>query len=244
MAIKFYFLLSFNILMLIFLTFFIYSRGGIQYLQAKYKQIVQREDINSNLIKFKNSRIESFIKSPILSSDILIIGDSISEYGEWSEYMNNCRIKNRGIGGETSSGLKEWFSTLAEREPAEIILLIGINNFKSGISLQKINGYLNDITFICKHTSKKTTMNIVSILPINEPMARGFIHCKNSDLININKQLKTITNKFDNVEYIDAFKNMLNKESEQLDPSYTIDGVHLTYDGYIKYITSSLANKF
>ncbi|CCO23215.1 GDSL-type esterase/lipase family protein [Maridesulfovibrio hydrothermalis] len=121
-------------------------------------------------------------------SDILLVGDSIIEYGLWDEYLGE-NFKNRGLGGETTAGLKEWFPRIAEKPHAAIILLIGINNLKSG-EKNSINRYLADMYELCNEYSGKAKIFLVGILPINEQMAQEFIHCTNDELEKINEKLK------------------------------------------------------
>lgn len=49
-------------------------------------------------------RVSLFEQLPISSDDILFIGNSITDGGEWSELFQNSHVKNRGISGDTTWG--------------------------------------------------------------------------------------------------------------------------------------------
>lgn len=236
-----YTLIALNLALFLMLGMFIYSRGGIEYLKAKYVQIVNKETVNDSFIEFRNNRIESFRRLPIKNTDVLLVGDSITEYGFWGEYLGG-KFKNRGIGGETTGGLKEWFSEIIQKKPAAIVMLIGINNLKSGENVQET--YLSDMDYFCKNIPQTIRGVIVGILPINESMAKGFIHCTNSELTEINKQLKELAARFSNIEYVNPYPELVEKGTNQLNYKYTIDGVHLNHQGYQQYVDSVLKPLF
>ncbi len=238
MEIEFYSLVFFNFLMLLFLVFFVYSRGGLKYLKAKYKQIKQGENIHAATLLLRQNVIESFLKAPSHKTDIFMIGDSITEYGRWAEYMGDERFKNRGLGGETSSNLKEWFLPLVQKKPESFVLLVGINSFKAGVTHELAEKYIDDLNYFCEQTASLTKGYIVSILPINEPMSTGFIYCRNKDLLEINTRIEELTTKFSHIEYANVFFHMLDDKTGQLNPEFTVDGAHLTYSGYMKYISA------
>ncbi len=232
---KYYLLLFINVLMIMGLILFVHQRGGVQYLKAKYKQVVKGESVDSANIKFRKIKIESFLNTQTTSDDFFMIGDSITEYGRWAEYMQDCRFKNRGIGGETTKDLRDWFVSVAQKNPEKIFLLIGINNFKAGISSAKEEAYLNDMSYFLSNISEGTQTYLISILPVNEELASNFIRCKNSELAEVNEKLLTLSNKHKNVVFIDLYGEMVDPKSGELPEKYTVDGAHLNYDGYMRY---------
>ena len=44
-----------------------------------------------------------FEQLPIRGNDIVFLGNSITDGGEWNELLANPRVKNRGISGDRSS---------------------------------------------------------------------------------------------------------------------------------------------
>ncbi|NTW24393.1 MAG: hypothetical protein HGA37_06825, partial [Lentimicrobium sp.] len=75
-----------------------------------------------------------------------------------------------------------------------------------------------------RSNSTETSIYILSILPVD------IIQVKNSDIICINKQLKSIAEK-NNCNYIDLF-NVFRNKYYKMDSRYSRDGEHLNGTGY------------
>lgn len=99
-------------------------------------------------------RASLFEQLPISSDDILFIGNSITDGGEWSELFQNPHIKNRGISGDTTWGVYDRISVLLKGKPAQIFLMIGINNVPQGESPKNI---ASDIQQIIQKIKKRVT---------------------------------------------------------------------------------------
>ena len=62
----------------------------------------------------------SFFKVNGSRADIVMIGDSITDYAEWSELFPNKKIANRGIGGDTTKGVyHDWYQRFVKRRFGE-----------------------------------------------------------------------------------------------------------------------------
>ena len=48
---------------------------------------------------------------PVHRSSIVFLGDSITDYGDWSEWLGNPRVINRGISGDRA----EWMLDVSIR---------------------------------------------------------------------------------------------------------------------------------
>lgn len=73
-------------------------------------------------------RASLFESLPVTSEDIIFIGNSITDGGEWHELFNNPHVKNRGISGDTTQGVFDRLDAIVNGQPAKIFLMIGINN--------------------------------------------------------------------------------------------------------------------
>lgn len=83
-------------------------------------------------------RATLFEELSVNSDDVLFVGNSITDGGEWYELFNNPNVKNRGISGDTTYGVYDRISTLLKGHPKKIFLLIGINNVPKGESAETI----------------------------------------------------------------------------------------------------------
>ena len=50
--------------------------------------------------EYNFQRRSLFEKLPVTSKDIVFLGNSITDGGEWNELLANPRVKNRGISGD------------------------------------------------------------------------------------------------------------------------------------------------
>ena len=60
---------------------------------------------NGNHSTFYYQRVSLFEKLPTSNEDIIFLGNSITNGGEWVELLNDERIKNRGISGDVCNGV-------------------------------------------------------------------------------------------------------------------------------------------
>lgn len=90
-------------------------------------------------------RASLFEQLPTSSDDILFIGNSITDGGEWSELFQNPHVKNRGISGDTTWRVYDRISVLLKGKPAQIFLMIGINNVPQGESPNNIASDIQQI---------------------------------------------------------------------------------------------------
>ena len=65
---------------------------------------------------------------------IVFLGDSLSDGAEWSELFSRQDILNRGISGDTSTGVLDRLDEVVRHQPKKIFLLIGINDIARDIS--------------------------------------------------------------------------------------------------------------
>lgn len=87
---------------------------------------------------FYEQRATLFEELPITSKDIVFLGNSITNGGEWGELFHNARVKNRGISGDICMGVYDRLEPILRGKPAKIFLLIGINDVSRGTSADTI----------------------------------------------------------------------------------------------------------
>jgi len=181
---------------------------------------------------FYYQRVSIFEKLPIDTSDIVFLGNSITNFGEWGELFKNIHVKNRGISGDKTDGVYARLDAILPGKPRKIFLMIGVNDLEHGASP---NSTVNGIIRIADHIaekSPKTILYIQSILPVNDQFGKFPRHTdKGKAILEINNKLKIfcLNRKLTYVDLYDSFKN---KDDEKLNPAYTNDGLHLMGEGY------------
>jgi lysophospholipase L1-like esterase len=185
---------------------------------------------------YYNQRLSLFEKMPDTKGEIIFLGNSITDGGEWCELLGNSKAKNRGISGDTTDGVLFRLNEVTRSKPAKVFLLIGINDLSKGISRDTV--YLNicQIAKKIKKDSPKTQVYIQSILPVNESFGLFKNHTnKTADVLWVNAQLKTWCEK-EQVQYVDLYSRFKSPDSELMNPQLTNDGLHLKGDGYLLWL--------
>src|SRR5690349_13279539 len=87
--------------------------------------------IDSNYANYYyKQRVEYFNKMPHVKNEIVFLGNSITERGEWQEILSGyrCPIVNRGVGGDNSFGILARMDEILAAKPKAIFLMDGIND--------------------------------------------------------------------------------------------------------------------
>lgn len=174
-----------------------------------------------------------FDRLPNTRGEILLIGDSITDGGEWSELFNNRKVKNRGISGDVTQGVLDRLEEITEGQPRKVFLMIGVNDLARGIPAEKIRENILLIVQRIRQASPKTKIYVQSILPVNDEFPKFANHInKGAEIKAINQSLQEGTG--EEYEYIDLYSGFATKEGK-LNPEYTNDGLHLTGAGYLQW---------
>lgn len=190
---------------------------------------------SGNHSTFYYQRVSLFEKLPTSSEDIIFLGNSITNGGEWAELLNDKRIKNRGISGDVCSGVLDRLNSIVAGEPAKIFLLIGINDLGRGGMPDSVVYKTGQIIERIQTESPNTSIYIQSILPVNESFGMFKGHTQHKDIIKpLNDKLKCMANK-KGVQFIDLYSHFVTPGTNNLDPIYTNDRLHLLGEGYIKW---------
>jgi len=211
---------------------FISKRGGFPYLFTKVSILNRKFSQASIDVNYyyqdKKTHFETLSNS---ESEIVFLGDSLSDYCEWSEFFPNQRIKNRGIAGDTTDGLLNRIDEVIESKPQKLFIMIGINDLNQGRRVADIANTYRLILEVLKKQIPQTTVFIQSLLPTNKTNAVFSKTVKNQNIVELNKKIKSLANEF-SFKYIELFPTFLDSSSE-LDKRYTTDGVHLNGEGYL-----------
>ena len=181
---------------------------------------------------YYHQRVTHFNTLEQRSDDIIFLGNSITDGGEWSELFHDIRIKNRGISGDISAGIINRLDGLLETAPAKIFLLIGINDLARNTSTDSLWHNYQRIIAMVKNRQAGTKLYIQSILPVSAYYQKFSGHTSKRDsiarinaLLEKNQSLYGYT--FINLH--DAFCD----ETGRLNKTLTNDGLHLKGEGYL-----------
>lgn len=170
---------------------------------------------------------------PLHSSDIVFLGNSITDGCEWAELFQNRHVKNRGISGDRSGWLLDRLDSILAAHPKKLFLMIGTNDLAAGISPEEIVRNVARLIDRFQSESKWTKIYVQSILPVNgKDFSQYRNHYEHARLIvPTNKRLEALCDE-KGVTYLDVWGALADDEGK-LDKRYTNDGLHLMGEGYV-----------
>nr|WP_321776389.1 GDSL-type esterase/lipase family protein [uncultured Porphyromonas sp.] len=176
----------------------------------------------------KQTLFESLPTSP---EDIVMLGNSITDGGEWAEILDNVHVRNRGISGDTTDGVLQRLGSITDGRPAKLFLMIGINDFAQGISGDSIARNIEQIICRIKAESPETEVYVQSILPISDEITLFPGHKAHlSQVAPTNAMIRAICER-QGVTYVDLYSSFVTPDGK-LDLKYSNDGLHLLGEGY------------
>ncbi len=176
-----------------------------------------------------------FESTPDTENEIIFLGNSITEGGDWKALFPNVNAVNRGISGDVTAGILNRLSEVTSSQPKKIFLLIGTNDLARGKSKSYVVDHVASILHEIQKDSENTEIFLQSILPVNPKVGDKFSgHKSNQQLImSVNRSLEELA-KRNNVSFIDLHKRFRNAKGA-LKPKFTYDGLHLSKQGYKKW---------
>lgn len=171
----------------------------------------------------------------IANDDIEFFGDSLTDYGQWSEFFSNGKIINRGISGDDTERLLNRINEVGN--PSKLFIMAGTNDLVEGKNLNEITSNYEKIISTISKGSPSTKIYVQSVLPFNQDRYKKYYpsykHVNNSEIITLNNKLKSLSKKY-NATFVDLYPSFI--KNGNMNQKYTVDGVHLTGDGYSVWI--------
>ena len=221
-----------NTLFLVIAAIFIQIKCGLPYLLTKIFKTFNSDKFSSSndynrTYLHKKSQFE---KLPKLEPGIILLGDSLTDEGEWAELLENPNIKKRGISGDTTNRILNRLNEIVDSKPKKIFLMVGINDLiNDGKSVEQILEVYKNILTDFRNKIPNTEVFVQSVLPVNNKVTRHWQN--NNNVLKLNSYLRDLTKEF-TYQYIDVFSDLLDSQN-QLDAQYTFYGLHLNGQGYL-----------
>ena len=207
-----------NLLLIGIDSFIVYKQGGM----AVVKKFFSSEEYSEYYIQKKVS-FESYDYPDV---DKVFLGDSITDHGELQTYFPGEVVLNRGIVEDDTKGVLNRIDEVVKRNPEEVYILIGINDIGGNVDIEEYRKNMEKIIQSFDHSSTKVIVQ--SILPVNNQEFENKI--SNETVHQFNEVLQQLAKEND-IQYVDLNRHFENAYG-QLKEEYTVDGIHLTGDGY------------
>ena len=185
--------------------------------------------INEPYYMIKKSIFESM---PKYNNEIIFLGDSLTDYVQFSEIFPDLPVINRGIAGDTTTGVLYRLDEIISRKPAKLFIHIGLNDIVYKVTPAEIAGNIRKIVERVKSGSPETKIYLETILPV---VNNGkFQTDRPSEIIkSVNELLPEIAKDFD-CKLLDNYKFFA--EDDNMPERYSIDGVHMNGAGILKWM--------
>lgn len=154
-------------------------------------------------------------------TDVVFIGDSLTDSYDVQSYYPQYKVLNRGIGGDTTFGLERRLKiSVYDVKPKCVVMLIGANNTDT-----MLENYENILRGFAENVPD-TKVILVSLTSMSGSWG------KNNALAAYNNvQIKLFAEKY-GFEFVDLYTPLFDLESGGIRDEYTTDGGHLTPAGY------------
>lgn len=170
--------------------------------------------------KHRKSQFEQLMNNE--KYETMMLGDSITDEGQWDELLNNSKVQNRGISGDTTDGVIDRLNSVS-KGIKQVFIMIGVNDIMRGKEAHEV--YANYLKIIQTFKDKNIKVHIQSTLYIGESRMVNF----NPKIEELNKKLEKFASEnqipFINLNPIFAPQKVLKKE-------FTSDDLHLNGTAY------------
>lgn len=183
--------------------------------------------------EYWHQRVSLFDKLPVTENDIVFLGNSITDGGEFQELFDMENVLNRGIRSDRINGVRKRLDQVVNGHPKMIFLLIGINDVAdtrqtSASIADMYETLIRDI----REKSPQTQLYVQSVMPINNDFKRyKSLLGRESVIPALNERLQKIA--LDNgAVYIDLWPVLADSGTGKMRKNFTNDGLHLSGAGY------------
>lgn len=168
---------------------------------------------------------------PISNNDIVFLGNSITDGGEFHELFGMDNIKNRGIRSDIMTGVEKRLGQVTGGKPEKIFLLIGINDVSHGHTVNVLAQRYERLVKKIREESPETRLYLQSVMPVNNSFKRyKNLFGKENTIKAFNGRIKEIALE-NGATYVDLWPFLADKEGN-LRRELTNDGLHLNGRGY------------
>lgn len=182
--------------------------------------------------EFYYQRASLFELLPVDSTNIVFLGNSLTNGCEWHELLGMPNVVNRGINGDIVGGIEDRLAPVVNGHPDKIFLLTGVNDVSHNLTADSIASALLALVDHIRMASPDTRLYVQSLLPINTSFGRyKAIDGKEQTIRDINALLPAEV-EARGAKWIDLYPAFCD-DNGNLRSDLTNDGLHLLGNGYM-----------
>ncbi len=158
-------------------------------------------------------------------TDIVMLGNSLTEWVEWDELLGRQNVVNRGIAGDVTSGYLQRLESVYKLRPKICFVEGGINDIYADVPVSVIfENYKKIVESLQAHGIIPIIQSTLFVSPKWHDVKE-----KNVYVVELNAHLEAYA-KDKGVQFVNLNERM--SEDNLLKAELTYDGVHLTAAGY------------
>src|SRR5690625_2374491 len=166
-------------------------------------------------------------KSPPENAILFIGSSSIRGWKSVAEDFPEYEVINRGFGGSTIHDSVHFADRIIlPYRPATVIFYAGENDLKRGLSPEEVAEDFKKLVAIIHEELPETRIAFVSMKP--SPSRADLI----DEMRKGNELIRDFARENEQVDYIDVFNPMLDKEGKAREELFVKDRLHLNKNGY------------
>jgi len=176
----------------------------------------------------RSSRASQLALLPLGPEDLVFLGASLVEHGEWSELLPGRSVRNRGIAGDKVGDVLARLAPIVAAGPRAVFVMVGLNDVFAGTPPARIEQLHRELVQRLRAGAPATRVVLMTLLPVRRPGAEG--RAVNATIDEVNAGLARVADEAGCLllDLTPAFRD----EDGQLRAGFTRDGVHLNGPGY------------
>lgn len=157
----------------------------------------------------------------------VFVGDSLVSSADWNHYLPAHSVVNRGIYGDDTNDLLGIIPQILDLQPAQLIILIGINDLNKQLEFEQSRANLSRIFDLVDERTPTIKVLVVELLPTNNSWHRKI------EFEDVNRFNQYLQQQADQRHYTFVpVASSLGEGHDGLKPEFTSDGIHLNAEGY------------
>lgn len=197
---------------------------------ATFSCMAQKKPVNPDVYYARRATLFDLL--PVYSSDIIMLGNSLTDGAEWNELFDNCHVKNRGIVGDIIPGFFERLEPILKGQPRKIFIMGGVNDISHGVSADSIVSAMTQVVTTIQARCPKTEIYVQSMLPFNNDVRLWkLLKGREQVVVDGNNGLESMCQRL-GVTFINLYPLFVG-ENGKMKPEYTNDGLHLMGGAYL-----------
>ncbi|MBN8855265.1 MAG: DUF4440 domain-containing protein [Sphingobacteriales bacterium] len=182
-------------------------------------------------------RVALFRSEALQQGGTVFLGNSITEFADWRQLLNDASVVNRGIAGDNTFGMLDRLQDVIDHHPSKLFIEAGINDIAQNVPVGMIVGNISSIVQWAKAGSPATRVYVVSVLPVNENVGKEYPELigKNPVVREMDRQLRQLAG-VTGFTYIDLASRVADPSGNLLAKYARQDGLHLNGEGYAVFV--------